>query len=855
MRLPEIALDDRTFQELVSEARLRVGQACPEWTEHNVSDPGITLIELFAWMTEMVIYRLNRIPDKVHVALLGLVGLQMEPPSAAETLLRFRLASPPEEPVTLPARLEVGTPRTPSEPSVVFQTTAEVAVPVIEPVAYVVHRAGTFKDVGVAQGGARPKGSDQAAFGTPPMIGDALYLGFDRPLTDLLLQIDVDASPARGAGVDPEDPPLFWEVSVGDAEGWAPVDVLLDSTGGFNYGAGVVELQIGPRHTAMEVGGKRAHWVRCRLDRVTRAGLDAPPYAHPPEIYALTAAALGALVHAEHAAQAVEEALGESDGTPGQAFELRHHPILPAEEGEELHVLEPGVHALADVAARRVVRRERPGRPPLPARRGDRHRRARAPPSAAPTAAGSSTARSRPRARSCASPPTATAAGASATWRPGALIQLKESVPGVAAVTNPAPALGGVDAESLESVRRRAAMEMRTRYRAVTAEDFEYLAGAASPRVARAICPEPTTPGVVRLHLVPRVEPADRRLSLTGADAGGGAAAGRRRLHRRAPADRHDGRAAAGALPRRVRGRQPAGVAEERPRPRAGGGRPRALHVPQPAHRRLDRGPRRGLGVRPRAEPGRALRRRPRGRGRRVREDPARLRDRPRDERAEPAARRQPRDAGARRADRLRHAHRPRRAAGALSEVSSYGTNAWLATDLARRSNGDRPADAAATAPQVASARGYLRRGLPAVYHDDDFGMRFVGALETLLDPIVSVLDNLPAHFDPDIAPLDVVDMLAVWLGLEPEESWSEELRRELVRRAGELTRKRGTKAGVELALKIAFPELPLRVEDSGSVTWPTGGAEQAGQGEGARASSSTATSPSANRSKPPWPV
>ena len=129
--------------------------------------------------------------------------------------------------------------------------------------------------------------------------------------------------------------------------------------------------------------------------------------------------------------------------------------------------------------------------------------------------------------------------------------------------------------------------------------------------------------------------------------------------------------------------------------------------------------------------------------------------------------------------------------------------------------------------PEVASSRALLRGGLPAVYQEEDFGMRFVGALETLLDPIVSILDNLPSHFDPNIAPLDVVDMLAVWLGLEPEESWSEELRRELVRRAGELTRKRGTKAGVELALKIAFPELPLRVEDSGSVTWPTGGAEK----------------------------
>jgi phage tail-like protein len=152
--------------------------------------------------------------------------------------------------------------------------------------------------------------------------------------------------------------------------------------------------------------------------------------------------------------------------------------------------------------------------------------------------------------------------------------------------------------------------------------------------------------------------------------------------------------------------------------------------------------------------------------------------------------------------------------------VSSYGTNAWLATDLARRLNGNRSANGEPDAPPVASARAYLRRGLPAVYREDDFGMRFVGALETVLDPIVSVLDNLPAHFDADLAPLDVVDALAVWLGLEPEESWSEELRRELLRRAGELTRRRGTRAGVELALKIAFPTLPLRVDDGGSVTW-----------------------------------
>ncbi len=57
-------------------------------------------------------------------------------------------------------------------------------------------------------------------------------------------------------------------------------------------------------------------------------------------------------------------------------------------------------------------------------------------------------------------------------------------------------------------------MEIRTRYRAVTAQDFEFLCGEASPRVARAICVEPPgSVGVARIHVVPRIEPADRQLS------------------------------------------------------------------------------------------------------------------------------------------------------------------------------------------------------------------------------------------------------------------------------------------------------------------------------------------------------
>lgn len=121
-------------------------------------------------------------------------------------------------------------------------------------------------------------------------------------------------------------------------------------------------------------------------------------------------------------------------------------------------------------------------------------------------------------------------------------------------------------------------------------------------------------------------------------------------------------------------------------------------------------------------------------------------------------------------------------------------------------------------APAVASARAYMRSSLPAIYQEGDFGMRFVGALETLLDPVIGTLDSLPATFSGDLSNRRTLSLLAAWLGVELDESWPEERQRELVKRASELTRRRGTRAGLEQALQIAFPDLPLRVEDDGGV-------------------------------------
>ena len=169
VRLPEIQLDDRRFQDLVSEARMKITRSCPEWTEHNVSDPGITLIELFAWMTEMTIYRLNRVPDKLHVSLLELLGIRLDGPSAAQTSLRFRLPEVAKRAAADPRRRPRSArrgrrPRSRSS----SRSTSASTIPAAVPAAYVLQRGGQVKSIGLADGVAKPAGADQLAFANPP---------------------------------------------------------------------------------------------------------------------------------------------------------------------------------------------------------------------------------------------------------------------------------------------------------------------------------------------------------------------------------------------------------------------------------------------------------------------------------------------------------------------------------------------------------------------------------------------------------------------------------------------------------------------------------------------------------------
>lgn len=104
-------LDDRTYDELVeaSLARLQASSKAGEWTDLSPSDPGRTLLELFAYLTETMLYRLNRLPLKLYVEFLRLMGVTLLPPAAAEVRLTFGLEQDDNRPesVLIPARTRV----------------------------------------------------------------------------------------------------------------------------------------------------------------------------------------------------------------------------------------------------------------------------------------------------------------------------------------------------------------------------------------------------------------------------------------------------------------------------------------------------------------------------------------------------------------------------------------------------------------------------------------------------------------------------------------------------------------------------------------------------------------------------
>lgn len=123
--IPSPDLDDRSFDDIVEEAIRLIPQYCPEWTNFNRADPGITLLELFAWMQEMVLYRLNQVPERNYIAFLNLLGIRLQPPAPARALVTFEISDKTDQ-FRIPRGTRLQTKPSDDKPALFFETAADL---------------------------------------------------------------------------------------------------------------------------------------------------------------------------------------------------------------------------------------------------------------------------------------------------------------------------------------------------------------------------------------------------------------------------------------------------------------------------------------------------------------------------------------------------------------------------------------------------------------------------------------------------------------------------------------------------------------------------------------------------------
>ena len=511
MSLPVTNLDDRKFQDLVDEAKRMIPQLCPEWTNHNLSDPGVALIELFAWMTETMLYRLNQAPDVFYTRMLNLLGFEQFPAAAARVDLTFWNTGGRSDPIAIPAGTQVATSGTIGDTKV-FTTLAD-AVIVAPRITAALTAAGedryidVWEDLSAGMTGVK-------CFPSEPMApGDAFYIGFENSLAGNAIRLNIQAS-VEGIGVNPGRPPLVWETWQG--EGWVSAIVpellgpgeVADSTGGLNRDGSIV-LLLAAEHQPLTLGGVRAHWLRARLLPATA---DRPAYRASPQVRRITADSMGGTVVAEHSEVVARDVVGKSNGKPDQTFRCGRTPVLPREDHETLEVdgdetvvqwIEVGDFVDSDSDDLHFAWDSFTGEirfgPLIRYPDGTMRQHGAVP---------ADGARIRLNAYR-------TGGGSAGNVGANTLTSLQTALPYISRVQNLLPARGGVDAETVENVKRRGPQSLRAGGRAVTVSDFERLTAQADSRVGRVRCLPPVQPGdPVRLLVVPLIKQLPEMLQL-----------------------------------------------------------------------------------------------------------------------------------------------------------------------------------------------------------------------------------------------------------------------------------------------------------------------------------------------------
>lgn len=464
MTIPKPNLEDRTFDQLVEEARTLIPRYAPAWTDHNWSDPGITLIDLQAWITEAELYRVNLVTDRHRGKYLRLLGRPPAGPSCARVDLTFTpvVSRVIAKGTTVTAILPEG--------NIAFEVDEDLPLAPIRLQRVLVDEgSGALTDRS-----AENNASDQfyAPFGLRMRAGAALYLGFDTASESLSFRCylyENDLIPPGSHGGEPpfdlQDLRVRWEYRSTDnwgeirpTPGGGTAPVVSDDTGSFRKSGRLVfqDLDTGtsgvgpwvattlPNWQDADGTSRLYYWLRCVLEESTAA--------FPPRIEAIRLNTVTATEGSTHSFPETQK----GDGLPRQAMRLKRSPVIP--ESLELFVRAERWDVRDDLDSsgpddlHATVTRETDE-----VLFGDGFH-GKVPP------AGSLIRVERYR----------TGGGAAGNVRPGT--PWNDDGMSMAEIINDLPAAGGADAETIEEAVQRFLDDLHTPYPAVTSPDFEYLA-------------------------------------------------------------------------------------------------------------------------------------------------------------------------------------------------------------------------------------------------------------------------------------------------------------------------------------------------------------------------------------------
>ena len=351
MPLPIPKLDDKRFDELLEEARRLIPRYAPQWTDHNLHDPGITIIELFAWLIEMQMYYLNQLPEKNYLKYLRLLGLGTRPKPASPAKVDLTFFSNKVVPIPETTELVAKS----GQEDITFETDEAIDVLPIELKKIVSYSNYKFTVVDVEEYNVvdveeynKQRRTLYYAFGENAERGNELYIGFqlkgEEGIDQVLEAVDEikitfnlfenDLPPVGTHGEEElkvyPSVELKWEYR-GEGE-WKSLGIENDQTNNLTRSGRIAFSTIETTNSETKkikmveyhfppVEGN-FYWIRCR---VMKQGYEIPPRIHTILMNTVSATE-GITVKGE--SPKTEQGETSSSGLPAQIFSTEYKPIL-----------------------------------------------------------------------------------------------------------------------------------------------------------------------------------------------------------------------------------------------------------------------------------------------------------------------------------------------------------------------------------------------------------------------------------------------------------------------------------------------------------------------------------------------